>query len=67
MNALNSAWTPERRAELTATLKTKVSELEQDKELRDIADWMIEACGLAPSHEHYQLVVLASILVSCTP
>jgi hypothetical protein len=59
-----SQWTPARRAQLAAALKGKVVELEQDEELREFCDWMIQACGLEPSGETRQLVLLASIVVA---
>lgn len=63
MNARFSAWTPEQRANLARVLRGQAEELEQDPELRDMADWMIEACGLTPSPETRQLVLLSSIVV----
>lgn len=63
MPKITDNWTPEQRADLVALVRAKaVEQIEGDTEMREMVDWMIEACGLTPTPELYRLVLLSSIV-----
>lgn len=58
-----SKLTPAQRAELVASITLGAKEqIEDDADVRAIADWMIESCGLTPSAQLYRLVLLSAVI-----
>lgn len=58
-------WTPQQREELVRLVNEQAeAQIEGDAEMREMVDWAITACGLAPSPEAYRLVFLISAMLT---
>lgn len=61
-------WTTAQRDELGRVITGQAkAQIENDPELREMVDWMLAACGLAPSIPLYSLVFLVSVIATQDP